>query len=51
MPELVPSAIVLGEPAQGLRSEPVEPTRGAAGDADLPAGLVRHGAPDPRPGP
>lgn len=44
MLELVLSAIVLGEPAQELRSKLVELTRRAAGAADVPAGIVQHSA-------
>ncbi|MGW2897242.1 hypothetical protein ACWDAO_22190 [Streptomyces sp. NPDC001212] len=44
MHELVLSAIVLGEPASDLRSKLVELTRRRSGSADVPAGLVQHGA-------
>ncbi|GAA1279737.1 hypothetical protein [Streptomyces aureus] len=44
MLELVLSAIVLGQPAQELRSKLVELTRKAAGAADVPAGIVQHSA-------
>ncbi|MBD0675160.1 hypothetical protein [Streptomyces sp. CBMA156] len=42
--ELVLSTIVLGEPAQELRSEFMELTRRRSGNADVPAGLVQHSA-------
>jgi hypothetical protein len=44
MLELVLSAIVLGEPAVGLRSELVELTRRKSRSADAPAGLILHSA-------
>lgn len=44
MLELVISAIVLGEPATGLRARLVELTRREAGSADAPAELVQHSA-------
>ncbi|MET8210552.1 hypothetical protein ABZT51_31885 [Streptomyces sp. NPDC005373] len=36
--------LVLGEPAQELRSKLVELTRKAASAADVPAGIVQHSA-------
>lgn len=44
MLELVISAIVLGEPAPGLRSKLVELTHRESGSADAPAGLIQHSA-------
>lgn len=44
MLELVISAIVLGEPAQDLRSKMVELTRREPGAADAPAGVIQHSA-------
>ncbi|MGF0174383.1 hypothetical protein ACQF36_28875 [Streptomyces sp. Marseille-Q5077] len=44
MLELVISAIVLGEPAQDLRSKLVELTRRGPGAADAPAGVIQHSA-------
>lgn len=44
MLELVISSIVLGEPAQDLRSKLVELTRREPGAADAPAGVIQHSA-------
>jgi hypothetical protein len=44
MLELVISAVVLGEPASGLRSELVELSRRGPGSAGAPAGLIQHSA-------
>ncbi|WP_199545773.1 hypothetical protein [Streptomyces sp. N35] len=44
MLELVLSAIVLGEPATGLRSKLVELTRRQSPSADAPAGVIQHSA-------
>ncbi|MGW6737534.1 hypothetical protein [Streptomyces sp. NPDC055013] len=44
MLELVISAIVLGEPAQDLRSMLVELTGRGSGAADAPAGVIQHSA-------
>ena len=44
MLELVLSTIVLGEPAQDLRTKLVELTRRRSGNADAPAGPVQHSA-------
>ncbi|MFF4659020.1 hypothetical protein [Streptomyces sp. NPDC001381] len=50
MMELVISAIVLGEPAADLRAGLVVLTARAAGDSDLPSGVVQHSALGPRSG-
>ncbi|GGX98889.1 hypothetical protein [Streptomyces fructofermentans] len=42
MLELVISAVVLGEPATGLRTGLVELTARASGKSDLPSGVVQH---------
>lgn len=42
--ELIVSAIVLGEPAAGLRAELVALTMQATGRTDVPAGAVLHSA-------
>lgn len=44
MLELVLSAIVLGEPAQDLRSALVEATRRESGAADASGGVIQHSA-------
>ncbi|MGW7029548.1 hypothetical protein ACWGFX_20550 [Streptomyces xanthophaeus] len=42
MMELIISAIVLGEPATGLRAGLVDLTARASGKSDLPSGVVQH---------